>query len=149
MLLFGNKTEALFDIWSLEHFISGVGLSLIFAYLAKITFVESFANNEKSTVLPIRYYFPLFLSLAYCWEAFEFYAEAGYTNIAGVTHWFQGVEHWANRLITDPIMLIIGALIGLRQTKLVVWARCFSIIWLYFHIAVFPDSMYLQRLMIE
>lgn len=149
MVLFGNKTVAWFDVWSVEHFVSGVGLSVVFAYFARTLYVVSFDGKAKTDELSIRYYLPLFLSLAYCWEALEFYAEAGYTNIDAVTHWFQGVEYWANRLITDPIMLVMGAMLGLRQTKFVFWARGFSVIWLYFHLAVFPDSMYLQRLLIE
>ena len=86
------------------------------------------------------------LFLAYAWETFEHYLEVGLAGTA-VEYWFQGVEFWPNRLIFDPLMLIIGYLIAKRYPKLVWPARVLSLAWLLIHIFIFPHSMYLHELL--
>jgi hypothetical protein len=149
MVFFGDKTISLFDVWSLEHFICGVGIGSFCLYLSKFTLPNNTSNGSASVALPIRYYLPMLFAISYFWEAIEFYAEAGYTNIDAVTYWFQGVEYWANRIITDPLMMIAGGILGIKKGYLAIWARVFSVIWLYFHIMVFPHSMYLQNMFDE
>ena len=63
-----------------------------------------------------------------------------------VKYWFQGVEFWPNRLIFDPLMLILGYLIVKKYSFLVNPARVLSLIWLLTHIFIFPHSMYLHDL---
>ena len=58
-------------------------------------------------------------TLAYLWEALEHYLEAGLAG-AAVTYWFQGVEYWPNRLLSDPLMLVIGYWIAGRYPRLVI-----------------------------
>ena len=83
------------------------------------------------------------LFIAYFWETIEHYLETGLLG-SKVMFWFQGVEAWDNRFISDPLMLLLGYWIVKRWPKLVWPARIFSIVWLFFHIFIFPHSMYLQ-----
>jgi hypothetical protein len=79
----------------------------------------------------------------------EHYLEAGILpGLIGerITYWFQGVEHWTNRLIADNIMILLGWFIYTKQNKLFWAARIFSTLWMLVHIFVFPHSMYLHTL---
>jgi hypothetical protein len=84
------------------------------------------------------------LVLTYCWETLEHYLETGLLG-AGVMYWFQGVEFWANRMITDPLMNLAGAWVVRRAMYIVKGVRLFIFIWLIIHIFVFPHSMYLHE----
>ncbi len=165
---FGLKTVAWFDLWSIEHFFSGLSIGTLAAiiankilapYLAQACHATNHNNNHnlstpnhstsqpaaQITKPPIQFYAVYILCLAYMWEAVEFYMEAGYTNIAAITYWFQGVEFWGNRLITDPLLTLVGGVLGLKY-PLYVWpARIFSGLWLLVHIFIFPHSMYLHQ----
>lgn len=148
MVFFGQKTIAFLDVWSLEHFISGIGVSHLCAVIGAVIFKGGISHYKASDVAKNPKEWLVYILLVACmWEVVEFYLEAGYSGIDAVTHWFQGVEFWANRLISDPILVLIGGYIGLKNKKLVIYARCFSIVWLYVHIFEFPHSMYLHELM--
>ncbi len=84
--------------------------------------------------------------LCFAWEALEHYLEVGLVGDK-VAYWFQGVEFWANRLVTDPLLIILGAILGYKQRWLNAPAKFFSAIWIFVHVFVFPDSMYLQQFM--
>ena len=84
------------------------------------------------------------LCLGFAWETLEHYLETGLAGPA-VQYWFQGVEFWPNRLIADPLMLVLGYVIAKRHPRLVLPARIASLTWLLVHIFVFPHSMVLQR----
>jgi hypothetical protein len=87
--------------------------------------------------------------IALLWENVEHYVEAGVLSGAigeRITYWFQGVEHWSNRLVADNLMVIFGWFIYTRQNKLFWFARIFSTLWMFVHIFIFPHSMYLQSL---
>ena len=145
MVIFGLKTEAWFDIWSIEHFLSGITVLCVAKFVShKYVFNN---NSSLSDNLPLKFYLSFILCLCYMWEAIEFYLEAGYTNIEGVTHWFQGVEFWGNRLITDPLLSVIGASLGIRYPKLLWPARILCLSWLLVHIFYFPHSMYIHELL--
>jgi hypothetical protein len=81
---------------------------------------------------------------AFLWEALEHYLEVGLLG-HDVSHWFQGVEYWANRLIADPLLMLIGYYIVQHYTSIARPARVFSAIWLFFHFFIFPHSMYLHE----
>ncbi|MCH2038949.1 MAG: hypothetical protein MK137_10210 [Rickettsiales bacterium] len=148
MILFGDKTVAFLDVWSLEHFVTGICISHVSAYLGALLFKGGASHYNAAEVSKNPREWLVYILLVACiWEVIEFYMEAGYTGIDGVTYWFQGVEFWANRLISDPILVIVGGYLGLKHKKLVIYARCFSIVWLFVHIFVFPHSMYLHELM--
>ena len=138
MEIWGLKTLALFDIWSIEHFLTGISIDALvhFFHIRKIS------KKDHKYVCII---FVLFI--AYFWEAVEFYLEAGYTNVDAITYWFQGVEFWGNRLLTDPAMVLLGHLVAVRyNSKKIIWsARFLSFAWLFIHIFVFPHCMYLQE----
>lgn len=146
-IFFGDKTIAWFDIWSIEHFLAGLSTGYLCAFfLHRICGAEGEFSQEYMSE-NYKSYFPMILLVAFMWETIEFYLEAGYTNVEAITYWFQGVEFWGNRLITDPLLLLIGGIIGLKYIKLAIWSRIFSVIWLYFHIFEFPHSMYLHDIL--
>jgi hypothetical protein len=135
--IWGVKTIAAFDAWSIEHFITGISIGAIVA--AQV--------SQEATELPkkffYRYHLYKILFIAFLWESIEHYLEEG---LAGpqVEYWFQGVEFWANRLITDPLLVALGYFLILKYRKIALPGRVFSVIWLGLHIFVFPHSMYLH-----
>ena len=138
--LFGLKTESWFDVWSVEHFISGILIGSLLALIWPKTRQPPIADNSVPFFLAL-------LMISFMWESVEFYMETGYSGVEGITHWFQGVEFWGNRVITDPLMVLAGASCFHRSRKLVLPARIFSILWLVSHVFLFPHSMYLHTLM--
>lgn len=150
-ILWGLKTQAFFDVWSIEHVLSGfsVGWAAYEYNRGRIgellNGIEARIPTEKMRKVLGNYDVIVVLMLAYCWETLEHYLEVGLAG-AAVQYWFQGVEFWGNRLITDPVMMILGYMIA-RNFPRTVWpARVLSLIWLVVHIFVFPHSMYLQHL---
>lgn len=137
-MLWGYKTQAWFDVWSIEHLIMGITMGgLVVAW-----------NAHKKIPAKSRAYIDLvtLMCAAYIWEAVEFYLETGLAGVK-VQHWFQGVELWANRLITDPLMVYLGWKLFTHNPKLLWPARFFSLGWLLLHIVIFPHSMHLHDLM--
>ncbi len=142
-VLWGVKTIAWFDFWSIEHVLSGIsaGDSVKKHHEHKI--------KKHKTALHPKIHFHLdvvaVLFLAYLWEAIEHYLEVGVAGKA-VEQWFYGVEFWGNRLITDPLLVVGGYLIA-KHFPVCVWpARILSVTWLFIHIFVFPHSMYLHEI---
>jgi hypothetical protein len=143
-MIIGDKTLAWFDIWSIEHFISGATLgSIILIFLRKVL-NENLVVFEKRSTLGL--YLILIFGCSYVWEAVEHYLEEGLLN-ASVTFWFHGVEFWGNRLITDPILVALGSFVYLRWPRIGTFAYIFSTSWVFVHVLVFPHCMYLQELL--
>lgn len=149
--LWGLKTTAIFDVWTFEHILSGVSVGTgVIAYnkknigtaLAAVS--ENLLHPKKASILKHKYDILVLLLIAFAWEAVEFYLETGLLG-ARVEYWFQGVEFWANRLISDPLMLVLGYWIALKWPISVWPARALSIVWLTTHIFLFPHSMYLHN----
>jgi hypothetical protein len=157
MLLFGLKTEAAFDLWSLEHLANGIAMAAVAESLVR-KFIQKYVKGadalDDKSALRQTFTFLLVLVFALFWENAEHYVEAGLlpgTLGAAITHWFQGVEHWTNRLIADNLMIMLGWFIYNRHSKRerIFWAaKVFSTLWLAVHIFVFPHSMYLQELLV-
>ncbi len=141
MVIFGAKTVALFDVWSIEHFIAGMS---VFA-VARLVARRILPQDTKMTFGACGVYV---LCLSYIWEVLEFYMEAGYTNIDVVTYWFQGIELWTNRIITDPLLVFLGSYVAFRFPIVIWFSRIFSVSWLGVHIFIFPHCMYLQELVV-
>lgn len=141
-MIWGLKTEAAFDVWSIEHLVTGISL----AYFSMWVTRKLVGDEKISDNLRLKISFIFTLLVAYMWETLEHYLEVG---LAGhvVEYWLQGVEHWCNRLICDNLMIICGWWIYQQKNRLVWFARVFSIIWLFVHIIIFPHSMYLQTLL--
>ena len=146
MLIWGHKTEAMFDLWSFEHFANGIGIAAV----AVLITGRLLKRYEIDPTLRKLINFILIFTLSLLWECIEHYIEAGVLPGAigmRVTHWFQGIEHWSNRLIGDTLMVMMGWYVYTRKGSLAVPAKVFSLVWLIVHVFVFPDSMYLQRLL--
>lgn len=142
-ILWGAKTAALFDIWFLEHFISGVSMGkIVNDHNRNILSLRGFLH--KHSIHPRFFDIVGVLCIAYAWETVEHYLEIGLLG-DGVAYWFQGVEFWGNRIITDPLMMVLGYLFVQKFPHMVVYARIFTVVWLVFHIFVFPHSMYLHE----
>ena len=147
MLLWGLKTEAAFDVWSLEHLANGLNL----AASAELI-IRWFVKFEMSPGLRRTVNVLLVLAMALFWENVEHYVEAGVLPGSlgeRIGFWFQGVEHWSNRLIADNLMVLAGWYVYTRKKSLILPAKIFSTLWMLFHLFVFPDSMYLQRLLFQ
>lgn len=150
----GYKTQAIFDVWSLEHFLTGVSVGTAVMLNNHKSLGDLFSLAKEKMIhthkhinwLKYKYDLVFLLLIAYIWETLEHYLESG---IAGerVAYWFQGVEFWPNRLLADPIMIVLGYLFA-KKFPITVWpARFLSLLWLILHIFVFPHSMYLQILL--
>jgi hypothetical protein len=137
MLIFGDKTLALLDLWSLEHFFAGCNSAVMIGFLVKKYLPDC---DEKNT---FRFQFLFLLILELYWESLEYYLEDG-ASIDAVTYWFQGVEHISNRLISDPLVTVAG-LFAIRRFPQLKWpAIIFSSVWLCFHLFVFDHCMAVQ-----
>jgi len=142
MMLWGFKTEAAFDVWSAEHLMMGISLACAVQII-----IKALSRNEAiSETLKTKITFMLVLLIALLWETVEHYIELGLLGDR-IAYWFYGQEHWSNRLIADNIMVMLGWFIYTKNNKMVWFARVFSCIWLFFHIIIFPHSMYLHELM--
>jgi hypothetical protein len=135
-MIFGEKTVAWFDVWSLEHFVAGMSLTMVVMW-----FMERNGYDEQHKIV----FYALVVAVSCAWEMLEHYLEVGIIGTAWLTHWFQGVEFWGNRLITDPLLVVLGSTIALKYRQIIVPARLFSITWILTHLFYFPDSMYLHR----
>tara|TARA_B100000073_G_scaffold330409_1_gene318863 strand:+ start:34 stop:462 length:429 start_codon:yes stop_codon:yes gene_type:complete len=139
-MIWGLKTVAFFDIWTIEHLLSGISIGSFSIYLNKKKIKNEFKIDTHEG-----YYFDMILVLliAYIWETAEHYLETG---LAGETveYWFQGVEFWANRFISDPLITVFGYFISKYYPITVTPARIISLLWLLIHIFIFPHSMYLH-----
>ena len=148
-LIWGVKTEAFLDFWSIEHVLSGLSIGYAVHKRNNKVFRKKLKLDELDVHIhefTSRYNDIIgVLFLAYLWEAIEHYLEVGLLG-QEVMYWFQGVEFWGNRLITDPLALVLGYLIAQRFPKLIIPARAAIVAWLFVHIFVFPHSMYLHEL---
>lgn len=144
--IWGLKTAAMFDVWTFEHILSGLSVGHLVKkntrnHVKNISLIKIFESHPSV----IRFDIIAVLFLAYLWETVEHYLETGLAG-AGVEFWFQGVEMWANRMIADPLMMVLGYYIALKNPKWIVPARVLSALWLLVHVFIFPHSMYLHSL---
>lgn len=128
--LVGDRSEAIFDLWSIQHLLSGIiiGSALTYFYTTRL-------NWQKFALL--------MLVFALTWEATELAMESGWCGQA-VSNWKRGFEHWGNRFIGDPLMVTIGGLITRRYKSAWKWILIPATIWLIANIAS-PNSMSIQN----
>lgn len=138
MIIFGDKTVALFDLWSIEHFFTGCNSAALIGFL-----YHKFSSEKNEKTLFLLQWLTL-ATLELYWESLEFYLEAGY-SIDRVTHWFQGVEYMGNRLITDPIITVAGLFVVRAFPKIRWVAIPFSLVWLYFNLIYYDNCMEVQN----
>ena len=141
MFIWGVKTEASFDVWSIEHLVMGISVG----WLADKISTAMIRKVQTSDSLRTKINLIIVLLVAFIWECLEHYLETGLWG-KNVEYWFQGVEHWSNRLIFDNVMVVLGWYIYGKKDRLIWFARVFSVVWLTSHILVFPHSMYLHRI---
>ena len=146
--LWGLKTEAFLDVWSIEHLLSGLSVGNAVMSLHRHLYTRYFGLErskirtryfglERSKIRTSYFDVISVLFLAYLWETAEHYMETGLVGTV-VADWFQGVEFWANRMIADPLASVLGYYIAQRFPPLVNVARGLSLVWLVVHIFVFP-----------
>ena len=144
-IFWGLKTLAAFDVWTFEHILSGLSVGSIVKSKNK-KHIKALNNKVRSNHKSVLFFEIIgVLFVAYLWETLEHYLEQGLAG-ATVQYWFQGTELWVNRLITDPLMLVLGYYLAKRFPKYVWTARILSVVWLVVHIFIFPHSMYLHYL---
>lgn len=139
--LWGHKEVAIFDVWSIEHILAGLSMGALVIKLTNYFFTRYGFSDHPQMKRHMDIYAVLFIS--YLWETVEHYLETGLLG-GTIEFWFAGVEMWGNRIITDPLMVVIGYLIAKKYPQAVWPARILSVIWLFFHIIIFPHSMYLH-----
>jgi uncharacterized membrane protein YvlD (DUF360 family) len=120
---FGDKQVAMFDFWSLQHAMSGILLGWLVGRLRWGLFHVLIA--------------------AYLWEMLEWWLESGGLG-AGVASWKAGHEHWANRLIADPVLVLLGARVYFYAPKIVWPAAVAAGGWFIANI-ISPDCMTVQK----
>ncbi len=138
MIIFGDKTLALFDLWSLEHFFTGCNTAVALAFFSK-KFLSKYDQKSQETMQVM-----MMLLLELLWEVIEHYLEAGISHEA-ITNWFQGVEYFWNRAFFDPIVTVLGLFFIRRFPRMKIFAAVFSIVWLYVNIFIYSDCMGLNR----
>ena len=144
-LIFWLKTEAFIDIWFIQHFLAWMSLSFFFARKHN-SFFEKLLSRKVSESEIIYFNIIAILFIAYFRESVEHYLEE-WVAWPAIEYWFYWVEFWANRIIFDPLAMILWFFLILKFPKLVWPARFLSLTWIIVHIAFFPHSMYLQELM--
>jgi hypothetical protein len=125
--LWGSKTDAMFDLWSLQHIVTGMAIAPMM--------VDGFGNRIKqifslgkerifrfADILGVLFF-------AYLWEAIEFYMEIGAFG-SGVAHWYRGMEFWPNRFIADPLLLVAGYLVARKHPNIFYPAITLSATWI-------------------
>ena len=143
-MIWGLKTVSIFDVWTLEHLLSGISIGALVVRCNGKVFQNKL--NIYSQNIKTRYFdLILVLLLAYAWETIEHYLESGLTGDK-VAIWFQGVEFWANRILSDSLITVVGYYIARGNPKLVTPARIMSLIWVLVHVLIFPHSMYLHEI---
>ena len=130
--LFGHKSLALFDLWSVAHFLTGCGLVYVFRAIDRLRR----ASVEAQLVVV--------LLISCSWELVEMYLELGLGG-AAVAAWFNGIEHPANRILADQILFLGGFALTLRHPWAALPAKVAAAAWLFVHVAFLPHSMYLQE----
>jgi len=130
-LLLGDRVEAMFDLWSLQHFGSGVLIGSLLVYGG----VASKSLRDFALVV---------LLLALSWEAAELAMESGWFSQTVAT-WKRGYEHWGNRFVGDPTLVILGGMVTRRFKSCwkIVLIPC--IVWLIVNIAL-PHSMSVNQI---
>ena len=88
--IWGDKTEALFDIWFLQHTLSGMILSFLLL----------------TTRITEKYSLFLIIAIVFSWEFIEYFLETDSHDV--VMLWMAGVEHPLNRFVVDPLAGILG-----------------------------------------
>jgi len=134
-ICFGHKTAAMFDLWSVQHFFSGIFLSPICCFIM----------DPKNRSPKLFVWLVAMIYFIFSWEIYELFAE---TNGFGplITTWKDGFEHWSNRLISDPLLVLIGGVTqrNFNSKKLLRVAIIYTSLWAFINVLA-PTCMYIQE----
>ena len=130
-ILFGYRSEAVFDLWSIQHFVSGVFVGSVLIHL------KLFSPKQLLKFVSI-----VFL-VALLWELFELFGEIGLFGQA-VSDWKLGYEHWANRFVGDILLAVVGSLIAYNYNACWKIVLLPAVVWLVLNVTA-SDSMAIQR----
>ena len=133
--LFGYRTDAVFDFWSVQHFLGGILIGTVLLY-----FYSRVLNNLKELIWVV-------LTIAFGWEIIELAMESGIFGGA-IAHWKDGFEHWGNRLIGDPLMFVLGGVVASYIPFSWKLAAAPASLWFIVNV-VSPTSMYIQHLLLH
>lgn len=127
--LWGVKTEAILDVWFIQHVLSGI--ILCYGTIACRAWLK----------------YPLFVAvtIAYTWEAIEYGLEV--KSHEAVMLWFAGLEHWLNKFLADPLAAAIGFALVKRFPWLIYPALILGFLFLTVHLWL-GDSMAIQKLLL-
>jgi len=150
--IWGLKTISIFDVWTFEHILTGisVGTGVIISNRKSLGEIfnsvkDKIFHPHKLNLILYKYDIIFLLFIAYIWETLEHYIETGLMG-QWLMQWFAGVEFWPNRLISDPLMLVLGYFLAKKFPVLVWPARVLSLLWIVVHLWIFQDSMYLHKI---
>lgn len=141
-MIWGLKTAAILDVWTIAHVLIGVSIGLAMQNRNDNVLKK---EVEKYNYSSWHFKIMIILVFAYAWEMLEYYLEIGLAGGA-VAYWFQGNELWLNRFIADPLMVVLGYLLATKFPKTVWPARTLLLLWYGIHLFIFPHSMYLQHI---
>ena len=132
--LFGDKQISMLDLWSFQHLMSGVLIGATLRWLA-----PDFSASKLRFISAV-------MLLSYGWEALELQLELG-TFGHCISEWKVGFEHWSNRLVGDPLLGIIGALIARRYRQAWKFVLIPAAFWLAINV-LSPTSMEIQKIIL-
>ncbi len=113
--LIGDRTNSMFDIWCLGHFMFGVIVTGLLKHIKAIRTSQGSLLNWVLGVLIV-------------WEASELSIEMGSLG-DGVQAWKHGFEHWSNRFVADPLIGLLGFAVYRRWPKIFFPVLVFGIVW--------------------
>lgn len=96
--VFGDQRVSLFDLWSIQHFLAGV-------LIGSLLITPKYKRTKNWQIM-----LPLTIFLAFAWEAVELYIESG--GVEALKSFWNQREHWSNRLVSDPLLVIGGGVVG-------------------------------------
>jgi hypothetical protein len=127
---FGNKTEAMVDLWTFQHFCTGI----IVCYIT-----IAFRNVIKRPLI-------IAIAIVISWEFIEIFLEV--SSNEATMYWFAGVENDWNRFLVDPLVTVIGFNF-VKQCPQILWPAivgCLSFLGVNL---MSEDSMALQKWLIK
>lgn len=124
--IWGDKTDAMFDIWFLQHTLSGMIISFI---------LLSFPYTSKCSLFIV-------ITIAYSWELLEFFLETD--SYVFVMTWMAGLEHPANRFAIDPLAAILGYILINKFPGWIYFCISLNICFALLHLWL-GDSMAIQQ----
>jgi len=132
LVLFGDRRFAFFDLWTVQHFLSGIFLGFVILSIKKVQFWK---------------YILLVLLASLLWEMTELLMEYGFLG-KSVSDWKFGYELIYNRLIIDPLSVLLGGIVFWYFRRAIYFAMIPLIAWLSINV-MSSNSMYVQNVILE